>query len=413
MVESVVATKKRSSSAKKSTSKKRSTKKSTKKKSNRKGASIDAMDSSLKSVFPNSKSSKTKESLKQKFNLDIWTVAEIADLYGTKPNTIRSAEKDGRIPEPSYMKIRNLDTRVWTTKQLPEIGTTYGWLKKPKNMEMVTLAFFTIKGGMNKTSKSYITGRLFALNGFRVLLIGNDPQSSLTCSITAPYVANLSVDQLEEFYDLSDVMMDVVPLEKAIVSTDLPNLDLLPETDDLEDFGNELTAKVMLDAGSGKNHRNVYQYYSDLLLPKIKEAGYDLVIFDNGPSLTTLNKNSLYACDYWITPNACDLGSILVFEKNFNRVLDFGDEAKKEWKDILLIPTMKSNTIFSNDVHNRFKSLFPEFITECDISKRVGVEKSLSHAVTPNEAFVGSSMATEYKNLSAEIWERICKSSSK
>lgn len=342
-----------------------------------------------------------------KSDMDIWKVSDVLDLFDTKRTTLLKAEKDGRIPSATRKKIKGKETRVWEMRDLPQIGANYGFLKKPENIGLVSIAMFTVKGGVNKTSLSLIFARLMALNGLRVLLVGNDPQSSLTANITNPIIKNLSIDELEEYSDVSEVLSGNISLEDAVIETTLPNLDLLPENETLEGFGEELSAKTMVQAGKGRKHRPVYSYYSDILMPKIKEAGYDVVIFDNGPALTTLNKNSVFACDFWITPNSCDQGSIQVFENNLNAVFDFAEDAGKEWKDVILVPTMKENTKLSKQIHAMFANKFPEFITENYISKRVFVQEALVHAVSPNEAYPSSDFAQEYKNLLVEVWNRI------
>src|SRR5690606_15152077 len=51
--------------------------------------------------------------------------------------------------------------------------------------------------------------------------------------------------------------------------------------------------------------------FSDLLL-KCKE--YDYVFFDMGPSLGSLNRSILLACDYFLTPMSSDIFSLLAME---------------------------------------------------------------------------------------------------
>src|SRR4051794_34400223 len=53
---------------------------------------------------------------------------------------------------------------------------------------MITIAVLNMKGGSGKSSTCYHLGGMFARRGRRVLLVDNDPQSSLTQGLWGPSV---------------------------------------------------------------------------------------------------------------------------------------------------------------------------------------------------------------------------------
>jgi chromosome partitioning protein len=345
--------------------------------------------------------------------IDTWSVNEIITLYGIKSKTaFFKAEKAGRIPSAlrDSRKVRS-----WALSDLPSIGAAYGFLSKPKNFEFTTICVFTAKGGVLKTTVSYALARIFALHGLKVLIVGNDPQTSITGVTLNPLIQNKSLEDLPAYQDLGAVIFDKVPIEEVVQKTNLPNLDLLPETSDLSDIGDSMGTLAALAANKGKVNqpRPRYKYFADILNKKIKEAGYDLAIYDNGPTLTILAENALYGSDYWITPNGCDQGSYQVFESNFNKVLQFAENVGKEWKKIFLVPTLKESTNLSLQIYGTYIGKYPGFVSQSSIRKTVKAQEALAMGLSPNEVFLDSELSQDFVALAKEIWSGIVKNNSR
>ena len=341
-----------------------------------------------------------------------WSVRDVLRLYEIKSKTaLLNAEKDGRIPTAA----RNTSNiRYWSNDDIHLIGEHYGFLNKLKDSDLVTVCIFTAKGGVLKTTITFSLARLFALNGFKVLVVGNDPQTSLTQVCLNPLIENKSIDELPDYQDLGRVLFQGKSLNEVVQKTSLPNLDLLPETSQLTDVGDHMgtMAALAANSSSGKPQPR-YAHFKNVLNPAIKKAGYDIVFYDNGPSLTILAENALFASDYWLTPTGCDQGSYQVFEKNFNKVLDFADHAKKTWEKIFLVPTLKDTTKLSMQIYGFYLSQYTEFATQSFIRRTIKAQEALCAGVSPTELFLGSDLSQDFINISKEIWSHISKKSNR
>lgn len=344
-----------------------------------------------------------KDALKK--DLSHWNASEIMKLYGIKSKTaLLTAEKNGRIPEA----IRDAkNNRSWQKKDLPSIGTLYGPLHKPDDWKFVSVCIFTVKGGVTKTTKTYSLARLFALCGFRVLIVGNDPQCSITGVTLNPLIKHKSINDLPKYQDLGSVIFENVPLEDVVQKTDIPTLDLLPETKSLGAVADHMALMAGLKAAQGQeddDDKSRHKYYADKLNPLIEAAGYDIAFYDNGPGLNALSENALYASDYWITPNACDQGSYQVFEDNFNDVLKFAARKKKSWKRIFLIPTALANNSLSKQIRGAFMQKFPDYVTKSTTRATVKAQEALTIGASPVEVYLNSDIGQDYLDLAQEIW---------
>lgn len=342
-----------------------------------------------------------------KENLESWNTNEVIKLFGIKSKTaLLNAEKSGRIPEAQRDK-KNI--RSWQMGDLPQIGHMYGRIAKPKDFAFTSICVFTVKGGVLKTTITYVIARILALHGLKVLIVGNDPQSSITGVIMNPLNKHKSLDQLPLFNDLGHILFDDVSLSQAIQHTNLPTLDLLPETKSLSDVADTMSTTAALAASKGKEEdaQPRHKYYSDVLNPLIKEAGYDIVIYDNGPGLGALSENALFASDYWITPNSCDQGSYQVFEENFNEVLNFAQRKGKAWKRIFLVPTVLEQNNLSKQIYGTYLTKYPDFTTSTSIRRTVKAQEALSMGASPPEVFLESEVGGDFMDLTTEIWGQI------
>lgn len=342
-----------------------------------------------------------------KESLEYWNANEVIKLFGLKSKTaLLNAEKAGRIPE-AQRDEKNI--RRWRKEDLPKIGAIYGPIERPKDFQFVSICVFTVKGGVLKTTTTYALARILALCGFKVLIIGNDPQGSITSVVMNPLNKNKSLDDLPHYKDVGDVLFDDVPLALAVQKTDLPTLDLLPEGKSLGSIGETVISAATVAVTQGKEEEVVprHEYYSAFLNPLIKAEGYDFAIYDNGPGLGPLSENSLYASEYWITPNSCDQGSYQVFEENFNKVLGFAKRKGKTWNRIFLVPTVLENNNLSKQIHGTFLTKFPAYITASSIRRTVKAQEALSLGASPPEVFLESDIGGDFMALVMEIWNVI------
>jgi chromosome partitioning protein len=150
------------------------------------------------------------------------------------------------------------------------------------------IAMLNQKGGVGKTTTTVNLGAVLAKRGRRVLLVDNDPQSSLTQGLLGPELtAALPADAT-----IAAVYAgEVARVEQVVQATGFAGLDLLP--------GSELSAAV----NNGKPHEQPWELQTSLaeLLAELCPQ-YDQILVDCPPNLNLCSWAALSAADWVIIP---------------------------------------------------------------------------------------------------------------
>jgi chromosome partitioning protein len=157
--------------------------------------------------------------------------------------------------------------------------------------------FLNFKGGTGKTSLSTSYAFRLAEMGYRVLLVDLDSQGHATKCL------GLDGESFER--TLLDVLVRKTPLSQAVVSSGMPQLDLVPSNLSMS----TIDLALMPMAGREFKLRNAL---------KEIDGQYDFVILDAPPSFGLLNLNALMASDDLFVPVLADFlsfhGLKLLFE---------------------------------------------------------------------------------------------------
>jgi chromosome partitioning protein len=318
------------------------------------------------------------------------------------PQVLANAEVRGEIPKAGRMIRGKKEVRKWTTAQLPEIGKRFGFIPNRKVRQQV-ISVFTQKGGTLKTTLSHAFARVMALHGFRVLVVGLDIQGSITKTMLPPpanmdtladiLAYNKAIKGLYHFFNQPERARRI---EDVIHKTDLPTLDIIPETPQLNDL-------ILLI-----NQKTLREFrFRDELLSHLE--GYDVVLFDNGPSWNTLVENSLACSNTLIQPVGCDVGTFQVLDGNMAQVEDFRVKAKITWDNQLLVPTLRENTKLSQQILGAYIAQYParQLLTN-SIRKSVGGQEALYLNRSALEHDPRSDLSDDYVSVVREIWDRVC-----
>jgi chromosome partitioning protein len=145
--------------------------------------------------------------------------------------------------------------------------------------------FLNFKGGTGKSTISASYGFRLAQMGVRTLLIDLDPQGHLTQC--------LGLNNQQYPKTLFNALIEKEDIEKIIIKTDLPTLDIIPSSLNLSPV--ELSLFSM----------NSREFRLRRLLSSI-EKNYELIVMDASPSIGLLNLNAILASNELIIPVLAD-----------------------------------------------------------------------------------------------------------
>lgn len=326
-----------------------------------------------------------------------WTSSDIQKLFRLDERiksrqTLFNAEERGEIPTASRMARGKQQIRQWTLEQLPEIGSRFGFLKKPKEPQIICI--YTAKGGVLKTTLAYSLARILAINGIKTLIVGLDIQCSITDIALPPKEVESLEDSDSRCLGLYHHLFEKAALKDVIQSTSLPTLDVIPETPDL----NALEKKLRLEP------RREYAL-RDRLLPHLSQ--YEVVIFDNGPSWNQLIENALTAANNIVSPIGCDLGTYQALQTNLATLTEFQTAMKLEWENFILVPTLLEKTKLSQQIYGAYLNQYGNRVIPNPIRRGVKGQEALVLRQSALEYDPSSPLAQDYFELAQEIWKRI------
>lgn len=154
-------------------------------------------------------------------------------------------------------------------------------------MSAAVIAMLNQKGGVGKTSTCHHLAGTLAHMGRRVLLVDNDPQSSLTQGLWGPSATR----DLDPNRTIDAVYRRGASAGQVIHPTGLDGIDLIPGCRHAGEFNNSMPHRAS---------RDLQFAVKDV----VREAagGYDLVMIDCPPNLHLCSWSALVASDHLIVP---------------------------------------------------------------------------------------------------------------
>tara|TARA_B100000886_G_scaffold40374_1_gene24965 strand:- start:2186 stop:2947 length:762 start_codon:yes stop_codon:yes gene_type:complete len=215
------------------------------------------------------------------------------------------------------------------------------------------------KGGVGKTTTSLSLAASLGVLEKKVLLIDADPQGNATSGI--------GIKKNDFEISSYDVILNKCKIEKSILQTKSPNLDIIPANIDLVAVEIELVDLTRRE------------YMLNEMTDKIK-AFYDFIIIDCPPSLGLITINALTASDSVIIPIQCEyyalegLGKLLNTIKGIQKVHNENLEIEG-----ILLTMFDTRLRLSNQVKNDVKKHFGDMVFSTIIPRNVSLGEAPSY----------------------------------
>ncbi|HAQ40018.1 MAG TPA: chromosome partitioning protein [Clostridiales bacterium] len=245
------------------------------------------------------------------------------------------------------------------------------------------ISIFNQKGGVGKTTTNVNLCAALALRGKKVLSVDIDPQGNST--------SGFGIDKNNLENTIYNILIEDFDINKAILKTEIKNLDLIPSNIQLAGAEIELT-----------NTR----YREKTLKEKINliDKNYDFIIIDCPPSLGLLSLNALTASNSVLIPIQCEyyslegvgqlIDTVKLVRKNLNPKLDI---------EGVLLNMFDGRTNLSVQVVEEVKKYFKDKVYRTVIPRSVRLAEAPSFGQPIMLYDDKSKGSTAYTKLSEEI----------
>ncbi|NNE77931.1 MAG: ParA family protein [Pricia sp.] len=245
------------------------------------------------------------------------------------------------------------------------------------------IAIANQKGGVGKTTTTVNLAASLGVLEKKVLLIDADPQANATSGL------GIDVENVE--FGTYQLLEHTKTAKETIISTDSPNLDLIPAHIDLVAIEIELV---------DKDRR---EYMLKKAISHLRDS-YDYILIDCAPSLGLLTLNALTAADAVIIPIQCEYFALEGLGKLLNTIKSI-QKIHNPDLDIegMLLTMYDSRLRLSNQVVEEVRKHFADMVFDTIIQRNVRLSEAPSYGESIIKYDASSRGAANYLNLANEV----------
>lgn len=248
-----------------------------------------------------------------------------------------------------------------------------------------TIAVSNEKGGVAKTTTTLSLGAALAELGNRVLLIDLDAQANLTLA--------LGFEPGEAQHTSSSIILENMPLLDACRKTDVPNLDLIPSSSQIE---------------TSEQYLPVRTNYTTILQRAIRNASglsYQYIVLDCPPALGAITRNALAAADLLLIPTQAEYFSAYALRNMMSLIRRTREDDNPNLAYRILVTMLDRRNRTHRNIHEQLRATFGEGVFNTVIEIDTKLRESPIAGMPIMQYKAGARGSIQYRVLAQELME--------